>query len=448
MSIGTTTLAPLVGEGCGLWWGQGAGEPVGLVDALLDLVQKEGAGPDAVTAFSGLSLNPRFDRDLPEGLDLLSYGALGKLRKVAAAGRLGIVPAHYSALPRLFARGALPRDVGLLQVSVPGPDGRVSLGVAVDYLGDALEHTATLVAEINHAMPYLEDAPTLPLSAFAATVEVDRPLPEMVSRPADAVDRAIAARVAALVPDGATLQLGVGSLPDAVLSELSDHRDLGVHSGMITDAVMDLVDAGVITGSRKEVDAGLVVAGSALGSRALYARLAGEHRVSFRSASRTHHPGVLSRFAGLVSVNSALSVDLTGQVGAERAAGRWIGAIGGQADFSRAAALTGDRSIIALRSTSKGASTITPVLDGGLVTTARADVDTVVTEHGAAHLTGATEAVAARRLIAVAAPEHREDLTRAAVEAGVLARTQCLGGGSGTAGDRRSGPHHSQEVPA
>lgn len=444
-------MRSLLGQQADVWWGQGAGEPVSLVDTLLDVSEaqknRQTAAP-AARAFSGLSLNPRLGRPLPDSLELLSYGALGQLRWPAAAGRLEVIPAHYSALPRLFARGLLPTDIGLVQVSAPGPDGRVSLGVAVDYMADAWAHTRTLVAEINHAMPITRDAPTLPLDAFAATVEVDRPLAEMVFRAPDRVDRAIAGHVAGLIDDGSTLQLGVGSLPDAVLSALADHRDLGFHSGMITDSVLDLVESGVATGARKEVDPGLVTTGSALGSTALYDRLGPDGPVSFRPVSHTHHPAVLAQLRGLVSINSALAVDLSGQVGAERAGGRWLGAIGGQADFSRAAAQTGARSIIALRSTNQGASTIQTALDAGLVTTARADVDIVATEHGIAELAGATEAEIARRLIAIAAEEHREGLTQAAVASGVLPHTQRLGGGSATHGARRNGQYNTREVSA
>ncbi|GAA1365070.1 acetyl-CoA hydrolase/transferase C-terminal domain-containing protein [Arthrobacter rhombi] len=410
-------FAGAVGEVPGVWWGQGAGEPMSLVDSLLDTVADPDSGVNAVRAFSGLSLNPRLSRDLPDGLEMVSYGALGELRKVAAAGRLEIIPAHYSALPRLFAQGRLPADVGLLQVSPPDRNGRVSLGIGVDYCGDALQHTRTLVAEINHAMPFIEDGPTLSLSDFAATVEVDRPLATMPLRAPDEVDQAIAGHVAGLIEDGATLQVGVGTLPNAVLQALSGHRDLGFHSGMITDGVLDLIDSGAVTGARKEIDPGAVVTGSALGSANLYRRLgepAGQAcQVSFRPASYTHDPRVLSRLGGLVAINSALEVDLAGQVGSERVAGRYLGAIGGQADFSRAASLTGARSIIALRSTSRGASTIRPVLDGGLVTTVRADVDVVVTEHGAAVLTGLTERARALALINIAAEEHRDELARA-----------------------------------
>ena len=401
-------LAAYLEPGDGIWWGQGGAEPEPLVNALLD--QADAIGP--LRAFTGLTWNERFAGALPRSLSMVSYGGLGQLRGLSRRGVLEVVPCHYSALPRLFARRLLPSDVGFLQVSAPGADGTVSLGIGVDYVADALPHARTLIAEVNQRMPRTAGAPVLPLSAFAATVETDRPLREAPARPPDAVDRAVAERVAGLVRDGDTLQVGVGALPAAVLSALSGHADLGVHTGMITDGVLDLIEAGTVTGARKEIDPGLVITGAALGSGALYDKL-GRFPVEFRPASYTHDPAVLARLRSLVAVNSALEVDLFGQVGAELAGGAQVGAIGGQADFSRAAALTGARSVIALRSQSRAGSGIVPALAGGVVTTGRPDVDAVVTEHGVALLTGCTAAERGRRLIAVAAPAYRESLERA-----------------------------------
>jgi acyl-CoA hydrolase len=399
-------------SGDGVWWGQGGAEPTPLVDALLDQVEDIGD----VRAFCGLTWNERLAGNLPRGLTVQSYGGLGELRRLSIDGLLDVVPCHYSALPRMFARGQLPRDVGMVQVSAPDSKGQVSLGIGVEYAADAIAHTRTLIAEVNHRMPATGGTPRIPLSAFAATVETDRPLAEATNREPDEVDRQIAKHVASLISDGDTIQMGVGSLPEAVLAALSGHRDLGVHSGMITDGILDLVALGVITGARKEVDPGVVVTGAALGSTTgLYNRI-GDFPVEFRPASYTHSPAVLSQLSSLVSINSAIEVDLRGQVGAELRRGVYIGAVGGQVDFSRAAALTGARSIIALRSEVGGESTINPTLRGGVVTTARVDVDAVVTEHGVAQLTGRTVAERAEQLIAVAAPKHRDSLARSLTE--------------------------------
>lgn len=404
-------VAHFLNPGVGVWWGQGSAEPEPLVNQVLDAVDH--VGP--ITAFSGLTWNERLSGDLPEKLTVVSYGGLGQLRSLSRRGRLDVVPCHYSAIPRMFATGQLPNDVGLVQVSLPDQDGMVSLGTGVDYVADALFHTRTLIAEMNVQMVRTTGGPRLPLSAFAAVTTTDRPLREAPSKPADDVERAIAKHVASVIDDGATIQIGVGSLPSAVLEALAGHSGLGFHSGMLTDGVLTLVEKGVITGERKEIDPGVVVTGAALCSAEGYRQL-GDHAVEFRPASYTHAPETLSQLKSLVSINSAIEVDLLGQVGAELARGVHIGAVGGQVDFSRAASLTGSRSIIALRSTVAAGegtqSTIVPSLASGVVTTARADVDAVVTEHGIAMLTGCTVAERALRLIEVAAPGHRGHLER------------------------------------
>jgi acyl-CoA hydrolase len=406
-------LSPFISSGTGVWWSQTSAEPVPLVHALLD--QADSLGP--IRAFCGMSWDDRLTTRLPRSITLQSYGALGKLRALSRDGRLEIVPCNYSALPRLFAARSLPCDVGLIQVSPPDEHGMCTLGVGVDYVADAIAHTPILIAEINRQMPATRGTPRIPVDRFSAVIETDRPLLEAPERVADEVDRAIARHVAGLIEDGDTIQLGVGSLPSAVLGALTSHSNLGMHSGMISDAVATLVDAGVLTGSKKEIDTGLIVTGAALGSTALYNRLS-ELPVEFRPASYTHSPALLAQLRSFVAINSAIEVDLTGQIGAEVLRGVYVGAVGGQADFSRAAANTGARSIIALRSRSRGESTIRPVLRGTTVTTARTDVDYIVTEHGVASLRGATLEERARRLLAISAPEHREGLENANFKTG------------------------------
>jgi acyl-CoA hydrolase len=400
-------LSEYLTPGAGVWWGQAAAEPRPLVSALM--AQTERVGP--LRFFTGLSWNDQLAVSMPDAGSMVSYGGLGQLGELSKAGRLDIVPCHYSALPRMFAERRLPCDVGLIQVSPPNADGMCSLGVGVDYVADAIAHTPVLIAEINTQMPKTQGTAPIPIGRFSATITTDRPLPEETHRPPGEADRAIASHIAELIDDGDTMQLGVGSLGSAILDALSSHRNLGVHTGMLTDGLAELIDQGVITGSRKEIDTGRAVAGTALGSAELYKR-AGDLPVSFLPTSYTHAPQVLSQLRSLVSVNFAVEVDLTGQVGAEVSRGVYIGAVGGQVDFARAATLTGKRSIIALRATSRGASTIKPALEGGVVTTARSDVDTVVTEHGVADLRGCSLSERATRLCAIAAPEFRDQLKR------------------------------------
>jgi acyl-CoA hydrolase len=400
-------LGDYVTAGAGVWWGQAAAEPRPLVDALIE--QTDRIGP--LRVFTGLSWNDQLAVSMPDALSMVSYGGLGELRELSKSGRLDVVPCHYSALPRMFAERRLPCDVGLVQVAPPDANGMCSLGVGVDYVADAIPHTPVLIAEINAQMPITMGTAPIPIDRFTATIATDRALPEDTVRSPSETDRAIAAHIAELIDDGDTIQLGVGSLGSAILDALASHQDLGVHTGMITDGLLGLIDNGVVTGKRKEIDPGVAIVGTALGSTELYKRV-GDLPVRFLPTSYTHAPQVLSQLRSLVSVNFAVEVDLTGQVGAEVSRGVYIGAVGGQVDFARAAALTGKRSIIALRATSRGASTIKPALEGGVVTTARSDVDTVVTEHGVAHLRGCSLSERARRLRAIAAPEFRHLLNR------------------------------------
>jgi len=392
-------------RGDGVWWGQAAAEPRPLVDALI--LQNPLIGP--IRTFTGLSWNDQLAVTIPNRISMVSFGGLGNLRELSRSGRLEVVPCHYSALPRMFAERRLPCDVGLVQVSPPDKDGTCSLGIGVDYVADAMRHTPVLIAEINQRMPATVGSPRIPLDRFAATISTDRPLAEDPTRAPGATERRIAVHIAELVDDGDTVQLGVGSLGAAVLDALAEHEDLGFHTGMVTDGLLRLFDKGVVTGSRKEIDPGLIVAGTALGSAELYQRVP-ELPARFLPTSYTHSPQVLSQLHSLVSVNFAVEVDLSGQVGAEVSRGVYVGAVGGQVDFTRAAALTGKRSIIALRATSGGQSTIKSSLEGGVVTTARSDVDTVVTEYGVAHLRGCGLRERAQRLAAIAAPEFRDQL--------------------------------------
>ncbi|MBD0860305.1 acetyl-CoA hydrolase/transferase family protein [Gordonia sp. zg691] len=394
--------------GMGVWWSQAAAEPRSLVDELL------AAAPDfgPLRLFTGLSWNDQLAQAISPADRMVSYGGLGTLRALGATDQLDVVPCHYSALPRMFAEHRFPCDAGLLQVSPPDRDGMCSLGIGVDYMADAVEHTSLLFAEINRQMPAVPGSPRIPVNRFTATIDTDHPLQEEDRRPADALDRAIAGHIITLVDVGDTLQVGIGSTGAAVFDALAGHKDLGVHTGMITDGVLRLIDKGVVTGARKQVDVGLTVAGTALGSSDLYTRVA-DLPILFRPTSYTHSPLVLSQLSSLVAVNFAIEVDLTGQVGAEMSRGTYLGAVGGQVDFARAAALTGKRSIIALRSTMRGRSSIKFSLDEGVVTTGRSDVDCVVTEHGIAHLRGQPLAERRRRLIDIAAPEFRDELQRA-----------------------------------
>ena len=400
-------LAEHISPGDGVWWSQTGSEPTPLVDALLD--QVDTIGP--VRAFVGMTYHRRLTHEPPAALTVESYGALGDLRALSKTGRLEVVRSDYSALPGLFASGRLPHDIALVQVSPADSEGLHSLGIGADYAADALANARTVIAEINHRMPATTGSARIARSRFAAVVETDRPLIAASPASPSEVDRAVAEHVAGLIRDGDTIQIGVGALPDAVLARLDDRRALGVHSGLISDGILRLVETGVITGERKELGRGRVVTGSSFGSELLSARIA-ELPIEFRATSFTHDPHVLARLASLVSINSAIEVDLAGNVNAETRRGHYVGARGGHRDFSRAASATGRLSIIALRSRSGTHSAIVPKVE--TLTTAGSAVDVVVTEHGIADIRSCSPAERAARLIAIAAPDAREGLDRAA----------------------------------
>lgn len=394
-------IASHVRSGDTVWWSQAAAEPTPLVDALVDAVPRLGQ----ITAFVGLCWNPLITRDPPTDLRLQSYGALGDLRLLPAE-RLDILRLSMFELVESFSSGAPQLDVGLVQASPPDADGRCTLALGSDYAWDAAHLTPTLLAEINDRVP-ASDGPWLPFERFAASLQTSRTLVEFPERPPRPVDAVIAEHVASLIADGDTLQLGVGQIPSAVLEQLSGHTDLGIHSGVITEPLQALVESGAVNGARKEIDRGYVVTGTAMGTTEFYSRIA-TAPFRFRPTSYTHDPKTLEQLRSLVAVNSAVAVSLGGDVNAELRGNQLVGAIGGQADFARAAHTSGSLSIIALPSTSGGRSTITPRV--GRVSTPSAHVDVVVTEHGIAHLTGCSPEGRARRLIAIAAPEHRESL--------------------------------------
>ena len=401
-------LARWIRPGDGVLFNQACAEPVGLVDRLIEQSRQI----DGLRVFCGLTWRDALAERAAEPLKVVSFGALGRLSRVAAQRPVQIVPCHFSALPGLLAARALPGDVALVQVAPPDAEGRCSLGVDVSYMADALEHVRVVIAEVNERMPATRGA-WIDHDAIDVAVPVTRPLLEAPAARATETDDRIADHIAALIEDGDTIQIGVGALPEAILRRLHGATDLGIHSGMIGDAVADLAEAGVITGARKRADRGRIVTGAAIGSQRLFDFLEAREDVLMRPVSYTHHPETLAQVGRLVAINGGVEVDLTGQVNAEVAAGRHVGAVGGQVDFLRGAAAGGGLGIVALPSVvaKTGATRIVASLSGP-VTTARGDVDVVVTEHGVARLRGLDLEERAAALIAVAAPEHRDELAQ------------------------------------
>ncbi len=341
------------------------------------------------------------------------------MRAAVAAGRADYIPVFLSEVPALFRKRILPLDVALVHVSPPDRHGFCSLGVSVDVAHAAIECAAHVIAQVNPRMPRTHGDGLLHVSRLHAMVEVDDPLPESATHTPTDIERAIGANVAAIIEDGATLQMGIGAIPDAVLLALTNHRRLGVHTEMFSDGLVDLIQRGVVTGEEKRVHPGKIVAGFTMGSRRLYDFIDDNPLIAMLDIAYVNDTDVIRRNPKVSAINSAIEVDLTGQVCADSIGTKLYSGVGGQMDFIRGASLSpGGKPIIALPSTtSKGSSRIVPFLQQGAgVVTTRAHVHYVATEHGVANLYGMNLRQRAQALIAIAAPEHRESLSRAAHE--------------------------------
>jgi acetyl-CoA hydrolase len=408
----TSPVEHLVQPGDLVVAGQVLGEPVTLLERLF----ARGGG---WRLFAGMSLSDVLTT-APPSVELGSFVGLGANAGLIAAGRMDLLPCHMSALPGLMTDGPLRPDVALVVVSPPDPDGFCHLGVQSDYIFAAARAARVVLAEINPAVPHVAGDTAIPFDRLDGFVDTDRSLPEYERSFPSPVERAIAERIAPFVPDGACLQIGVGRLGEAVLATLAGRRDLGIHAGMVGDTILEMVRDGVITNARKGVDRGLTVAGSILGSGRAVELAASDPGLRLRSVAHTNDASVIAALGPFVSVNSAIEVDLFGQVNAEVAGGRYIGGIGGSVDFLRAAAAApAGRSVVALHATAKRGSVSRIVPEVARVTALRTDVDIVATEYGVAELQGISEGERARRLIALAAPDHRPQLELAAKELGL-----------------------------
>ena len=338
------------------------------------------------------------------------------VRDEVNAGHADYTPVFLSEIPRLFASGALPLDVVLVQVSPPDEHGFCSFGVSVDIIKPAAEAARTVVAEVNQQMPRTLGDSFIHVNKLSYVVESDRPVLELPRDPFTEVHRRIGTHIAELIEDGATLQLGIGAIPDAVLSQLGDKRHLGIHTEMFADGVVELFDRGVITNEHKTLHRGKIVSSFAMGSRKLYDFIDNNPVVEMHPSNYTNDPFVISQNDNMVSINSAISVDLTGQINSDSIGTRFYSGIGGQVDFVRGAARSKNgKAIIAFPSTAKKgeASRIVSMLaPGGGVVTSRGDVQYVVTEYGVAYLHGKTIRERAHALINIAHPKYRDELER------------------------------------
>ena len=342
------------------------------------------------------------------------------VREAVADGRADFTPVFLSDIPGLFTSRAIPLDVALVQLSPPDRHGLCSLGTSVDAARAAVDSARIVLAEINERMPRTHGNSVVPLSHVHAFVHTDRPLPSTPSPPSTEVEARIGELVAELVEDGATLQAGIGAIPDAVLARLINHHDLGVHTEMFSDGLLPLIEGGVITNRYKAVHPGRSVTSFVTGSTRLYDFVDANPIVEFHGCDRTNDTALIRKNDKVTAINSALEVDLSGQVCADSIGHAIFSGIGGQMDFLRGAALSrGGKPIIALPSTAAAGkvSRITAQLKAGAgVVTTRGHVHWVVTEYGARNLHGLTLRERGEALISIAHPDVRGELQRALVE--------------------------------
>lgn len=406
------TAVATIFSGSRIYLGGGAGVPQSLVQALVEradelrdveIVHMLHFGPAPYTA-------PEYATSFRHNAVFIGHN----VRQAVQAGRADLTPIFLSEVPKLFRAGRLPLDYAFVQTSPPDEHGFCSFGAEVGCTKPAAEAARVVIAEVNRQMPRTHGDSFIHLRNLDVIVEVDHPVPEAPQGGTSAVHKHIGQLIAEIIPNGATLQLGIGSIPDAVLTNLGNHRDLGIHSELISDGVVGLIEAGVITGGQKTLHPGKVIAGFLFGSQGLYDFVADNPIIEMHPTDYVNDPFMIAQNEKMVSINSAIEVDLTGQVAADSIGPRFYSGVGGQIDFIRGAARSkGGMPIIALPATAKGGSLsriVSMLKPGAGVTTTRNDVHYVVTEYGIADLYGKTIRERARALIAIAAPPFREKL--------------------------------------
>ena len=392
--------------------GHACGEPQLIVDALVARAEELTGVEIAHEVPMGKGLYC-----LPQDEKSFRHNALfaGKpSRQAIKEGRADYTSIYLHELPALFRSGVFPIDVALVTVSPPDENGYVSLGISVDYTLQAIRSAKTVIAEVNPNMPRTGPVSLVKVEEIDYFVEVDVPLIELQPPVIGEVEKIIGQNIAELIKDGDCLQLGIGAVPDAILHFLKDKKDLGIHSEMISDGVMNLVKSGVVNCSRKTYYPGKIVIAFAMGTADFYKWLDNNPMIEGLPVDVTNIPCNIAKNDNMVAINSALSVDLLGQVAADTLAGIQFSGVGGQVDFVRGTADSkGGRAIIALPSTAaKGTVSriVSTLAQGQAVTTGRYDVDYVVTEYGVAHLKWKTNRERANALINIAAPEFRDQL--------------------------------------
>lgn len=368
----------------------------------------------ALTIGSADYVSPEMEGHLRVNTMFISHNT----REAVGAGRADFTPVLLSEFPLLFKNKVLPVNVAFVHLSPPDPHGYCSFGVEVGLSKSPAESAEIIIAEVNEQMPRTLGDSFIHVSAIDYIVPVDYPLPELAmgeSKPSEEVEK-IAAYIADLIPDEATMQMGIGAIPDAVLKHLYEKKDLGIHTELFSDGVIDLVEAGVLTNTKKTLHPGKIIAGFILGTKRLYDWVHNNPMIEFLRTEYVNDPFVVSQNHRMVAINSAIEVDLTGQICADSIGTRLYSGVGGQLDFVYGASRSkGGVPIIALPSTAKDFSRIVPTLKlGAGVVTTRNHIHYVVTEYGVANLYGKTIRERAQQLINVAHPDFREELTKEA----------------------------------
>jgi acyl-CoA hydrolase/GNAT superfamily N-acetyltransferase len=392
--------------------GSGAAEPTSLVSALVE--HGDHLADNELVHLLTLGPAPYVRAEFAARFRHLAFFIGANVREAVQAGRADFMPVFLSELPRLIQSRRVPIDVALIQVSPPDARGYVSLGVSVDIVRAAVASASLVIAEVNPRMPRTHGDSFLSVNDVSLLVPVDSAVLELQLVAPNPVAIAIGQHVAGLVPNGATLQTGIGQVPSAVLAALANHHDLGIHTEMLSDAVIDLVEHGVVNGKKKTLLPGKIVTSFVMGTRRLYDWVNDNPVLELRPSDFTNDPLIIARNERMIAINSALAVDLTGQVAADTVGGQFFSGIGGQVDFIRGAARSvGGKPVIALPSTARNGqvSRIQTTFDAGAgVVTSRGDVHFVVTEYGVADLWGKSVRERAMSLIDIAHPDHRAEL--------------------------------------
>ncbi|MDT8347118.1 MAG: acetyl-CoA hydrolase/transferase C-terminal domain-containing protein [Flavobacteriaceae bacterium] len=343
----------------------------------------------------------------------------GNVRRVVNSSRGDYTPIFLGELHQLFRRNILPIDVAFIQVSPPDKHGFCSLGVSIDVTLTAIQTAKKVIAQVNPMVPRTHGDGIIHRSNIHAAVEVHDPIHSVEHGAPTEIEEKIGYHVAGLVEDGATLQMGIGGIPNVVLNNLKNHKGLGIHTEMFSDGILPLVDNGVITGEHKKIKRGKIVTCFSIGSNTLYGFIDDNPLVHFKEAAYTNDTAIIRQNPKVTAINSAIEIDLTGQICADTIGKMQYSGVGGQMDFIRGAALSeGGKPIIAMPSvTKKGASKIVPFLkEGAGVTTTRAHVHYIATEYGVVNLFGKNLKDRAKALISIAHPDHQEALEKAAYE--------------------------------